>query len=170
MGLLFLSAGGEEITATPDVSGEAETLLITLAETCNAKLRKKHALPRGATLAQALAVSGGLDRRALDPLTRTSTGILTKEDYEAQFSEDWEIAEYGRFADEVIARNRAALQDIGVYEAALRQASGVLEQAKDAVIPEPAIAREVLARLLVRVEAGRMAGATQVCVTIDDLD
>lgn len=158
--------------ATDGRPGEVEGLLVALAGAVPARLRRGHGLKKSASQLALLAKVGGLDEGALDPLGKTSTGIYTEDDYLAQFSEDWEHEEYGRFAAETVAKNEAAWHPMSAYRAAIDAAIRALTTpevtAVLAIEPAPAEARAVLSRLISRLAAA--PEAARICVEIDDLD
>lgn len=175
MGFAFHCADGTE-RMSPATDGAVETLLIELQQRANAKLRKRFGLRRSALLVHALAKGAGLSDDALAPLARLSNGMYTKEDYLAQFSEDWEIEEYGEHADGVIAANLAAWHPIAAYRAVLALALDAVAKPSlvEQILPDydggSASAIAALRDLEQRVAAATEAGAIDVCVTIDDLD
>lgn len=152
--------------------GEAETLLIRLAERAPAKLRKAHGLSAKASCLAVVEKVAGLKAGSLAPLGKLSTGMYTHEDYLAQFSEDWEREEYGVYAGEVVKKNLAATQPTSTFLEAVKLAQGSLvdRALQKAVLDDHPACIEVLQRLRERVEQAVERGATTVTVEIDDLD
>lgn len=173
MGVVYTKEGetcsAEEEDELGDGCVQTVFMLVTDAPS---KAKRKLALAKKATVLDALAAAAGVDRAKLAPLASFSSGIYTEDDYLAQLEEDWEREEYGPGAAEVVKRNHAAWQSPAALLEAIEAALAALADPKTAqlVLIDDYCedVPDALRALRTRVERAVTAGASSVCLELDE--